>query len=151
MRTVTRGRAVAVLGGLWGFAALWAVPAHAQGTTAGQMATWCAPYRHALRLAPRGNGAAVVEAPGANAQSDFCWGSFALLQELITLRQARAIEFAVLGPQPRGICPPITAGRLQLVQAFLTYMGAHPDQRNADFGVALLEAETQAFPCAPGG
>jgi hypothetical protein len=129
---------------------MFAPGAQAQNETAGQMATYCAPYRHALRLAPRAGGGTIVEAPGGNAKSDFCWGAFATMQEVATLRQVGAIEFYVKGQPNRKICLPMPVERLQMVKAFLQYMGDHQSLGNADFGVALLYSMLQAFPCAPG-
>ena len=124
--------------------------AQVQADTAAQMAAYCGPYRHALRLAPRGAGGAVVEAPGANAKSDFCWGAFATMQDLATLRQAGAIELYLKGQANRRICLPITVERLQMVQSFLQYMDHHRDMGGTDFGMVLLYAMSEAYPCAPG-
>lgn len=133
--------------------AAWSVRATAQipGETAGQMASSCAPYRHALRLAPRRGGSPLIEAPGANRQSDFCWGAFATLQALTRLQQAGAIQLYLTDHPKQRLCIPITVERLQLVKAFLQYMDAHGTLTNTDFGVVLLDAMFQAYPCAPSG
>ncbi len=126
---------------------MWAPGAHAQ--TAAEMASYCGPYRHALRLAPRGGSSPVVEAPGANARSDFCWGAFATLQTLANLQQIHVIQLTLTDHPRDRLCIPITVERLQLVKTFLQYMDDHHELGNTDFGVALINSMFQAFPCAP--
>ena len=88
---------------------LFAPSLHAQ--TAGQMAADCAPYRHALRLSPRPGGGSVVEAPGANANSNFCWGSFALLQQMVELQSVGAVTLyrTTLPPRDSACRRPLSA------------------------------------------
>ncbi len=136
-----------VMGAAWSTRTAAQIP----GETAGQMASFCGPYRHALRLAPHGSGNPLVEAPGANGKSDFCWGAFATLEALATLQQAGAIQLYLTGHPKQHLCIPVTAERLQLVKTFLQYMDAHQNLGNTDFGVVLLDAMFGAYPCAPSG
>ena len=123
--------------------------AHAQ--TAGEMASYCAPYRHGLVLQARPGGHSLVEAPGANANSYFCWGEFAALQEFVSLQGVGAVNlFPSSHPAARFCIPPDTE-RLQLVKTFLQYMDMHPQSRQLDFGAVLLTLMQQTYPCRPGG
>lgn len=119
--------------------------AHAQ--TAAEMAADCAPYRHGIVLAPRPGGGSIVEAPGANGKSDFCWGAFATLQAFAALQDAGAIELYPTGHPAAKICISPLMQRLQLVKAFIQYMDVHPAMGNQNFAVALLSAMSQAYPC----
>ena len=118
---------------------------HAQ--TAGQMAADCAPYRHALRLSPRPGGGSVVEAPGANANSNFCWGSFALLQQMVELQSVGAVTLYRTTPLATRFCLPPSTERLDLVKAFLQYVDEHGAVANEPFAAALLRALSQRYPC----
>ena len=123
--------------------------AHAQ--TAAEMTSDCAPYRHALVLAPRPGGGSIVEAPGANGKSDFCWGAFATLQEFTALQDVGAVELYPASHPEAKICFPPSIQRLRLVKAFIQYMDAHPTMGPQNFAVVLLTAMSQAYPCASPG
>jgi hypothetical protein len=127
------------------FAVGFAPRAHAQ--TAGEMASYCAPYRHGLVLQAKPGGHSLVEAPGANANSYFCWGEFAALQQFASLQAVGAVAlFPSAHPAARFCIPPDTE-RLQLVKGFLQYMDRHSESRNLDFGAVLLTIMQQAYPC----
>jgi hypothetical protein len=120
--------------------------AHAQ--SAGELATDCAPYRHGLILDAKPGGRSLVEAPGANNNSAFCWGAFAALQDFADLQRVGALQ---LSTKPTGrVCIPLGTERLQLVKAFLRYVDANAQVRPLAFGVALLAAMQQAYPCSGG-
>jgi hypothetical protein len=125
---------------------LFAPSVHAQ--TAGQMAADCAPYRHALRLSPRPGGGSVVEAPGANANSNFCWGSFALLQQMVALQSVGAVTLYRTTLPTTRFCLPPSIERLDLVKAFLQYVDDHGAVANQPFAAALLTVLSQSYPCA---
>ena len=120
----------------------------AHGQTAAQMTSDCAPYRHGIVLAPRPGGGTIVEAPGANGKSDFCWGAFATLQQFAALQDVGAIELYPTGHPAAKICFSPLVQRLQLVKAFIQYMDAHPAMGNQNFAIVLLTAMSQAYPCA---
>jgi Rap1a immunity proteins len=124
------------------------VTPRAEAQTAGQMARFCAPYRHALVLAPGSSDNPVVEAPGGNARSNFCWGAFATLQSLANMSQAGAIQLYISSAPKDRLCIPVTVGRLQLVKTYLQYMDRHHELANTDFAVALIAAMFETYPCA---
>lgn len=128
-----------------------ALAPRAQAQTAAEMAADCAPYRHALRLAPASGGGSTVEAPGGNAKSDFCWGAFATWQGLGNLQQAALIQLYLSARPAEKICIPLATERLQLVKTFLQYMDHHPEMGKADFNVAVLAVMLQSYPCARSG
>ncbi len=123
--------------------------AHAQ--SAAELATDCAPYRHGLILEAKPGGRSLVEAPGANNNSAFCWGAFAALQDFADLQRVGALQLSTK-PTSRP-CIPLGTERLQLVKAFLRYVDANAPVRPLAFGVVLLAAMQQAYPCSggPGG
>lgn len=128
---------------------LLAPRAHAQ--TAAQLATDCAPYRSAIVVAPGPNGG-VIQLPRQTSGSNFCWGAFATLEQLITLQDAGALALYSPSHPALKACVPATVGRLQLVQAFLRYMARHRDMGKVTFGPILLGAMAQTYPCgSPGG
>ena len=125
---------------------------HAHAQTAGEMVSYCAPYRHGLILDAEPGGHSLVEAPGANARSNFCWGEFAALQEFVSLQRIGAVElFSSTRPASR-FCIPPNVERLQLVKTFLQFMHLHPQFNKLDFGAVLLTVMQQTYPCPkPGG
>jgi hypothetical protein len=90
---------------------------HAHAQTAGQMATDCAPYQHALILQSRPGGHSLVEAPGANNNSAFCWGAFAAVQDFAALQGIGAVDLYPSSRPAARTCVPPTIERLQLVEA----------------------------------
>ena len=92
-----------------------------------------------------------MEAPGANANSDFCWGAFATLQELGNLQQAGLIQLYLSALPAAKMCIPLSTERLQLVKDFLQYMDHHPEMAKTDFSAVVLEVMFQTYPCVPSG
>lgn len=65
--------------GLLGATVFVSPPAHSD--TAEEMASFCEPYRHAVIVDATMNGP-LIQVPGANANSEICWGAFGAIQEL---------------------------------------------------------------------
>jgi hypothetical protein len=128
--------ALALLGLLAGLMRVGAASAE----TALEMAGYCEPYRTAVMTGP--NEVRV----NANANSHACWGAFAAVQGLGT------ISFPDTPEQQHTalwLCLPEKSTRAELIKVYLRYVDQHPNEGHKDFGVVVLNALWQAFPCPP--
>jgi hypothetical protein len=110
--------------------------------TAQEMAGYCDPYRTAVVIGP--NEIKV----NSDANSQFCWGAFSVVQDLGTFvlysDQGKAKGVAL------GLCLPPKSTRLELLKVFLRYSDQHPEHGHYSFGSVVVQALKEAFPCPVG-
>ena len=103
--------------------------------TAGEVASWCEPYRHALLV----NGAVSVD---STAQSQSCYGAFITIQQLgATIWDLHDKESLLR------TCLPPTSRTVELIQVFLHYTDEHPERGHDKFTAIALVALRKAYPC----
>jgi hypothetical protein len=121
---------------LFGFWLIFAPSARAE--SAGEMASYCEPYRTAVIV---GNEQIRIEHPGQN--SNICWGAFAAVQDFATMGFPGHNEGILR------LCLPPESDRLELVKVFVRYMDENPNKGHWRFGTVLLLSLSEAFPCQP--
>jgi hypothetical protein len=104
------------------------------------MASYCEPYRHATTTGHNPDGSENIDVPGATVQSAYCWGAFALFQDL-----SRMIPSNYPAPY-LPMCTPPHATRLELLKVFLRFMDEHPERGHEPFGWVLSSAIWAAYP-----
>ena len=104
--------------------------------TALEVQSWCRPY---ATVEVRADG--MVYAP-VDANTQFCWGAFAAIQELSVIVDER-------GKPLLRICPRASVTRVQFIQIFLHYANQHPEQADMDFAGVARRAIAEAFSCPP--
>jgi hypothetical protein len=106
-----------------------------QREAAGMVAGWCRAI------------ASVVERPDhsfpmpRDAETHFCWGAFAAIQQLAWLEDPRT-HMMVLQ-----VCAPKESSRLQFIRIFRRYVSDHPELEHLDFAAVAQNALAQSFPC----
>jgi hypothetical protein len=73
--------------------------------------------------------------------SGVCWGAFGTIQTAVTI-----VDPITLKPF-FGVCVPAGSTRTQLIQIFLVYAQAHPEEYQKDYFVVALTSMSKAFPC----
>lgn len=73
--------------------------------------------------------------------SGVCWGAFATVQTVMTI-----VDPNTLKPFFPACVPPGST-RTQLIQIFLVYAQAHPEEYQKDYFVVALTSLHKAFPC----
>jgi hypothetical protein len=73
--------------------------------------------------------------------SGVCWGAFATIQTVVTI--VDPVTLKPLFP----VCVPAGSTRTQLIQIFLVYAQAHPEEYQKDYFVVALTSMHKAFPC----
>ena len=114
-------------------ASLWAAD-ESGPITAGEMASWCEPYRTALL-----DGASVHVQ--ATPQSQVCFGAFLAVQQLAV---------TTLPGDPRGalrVCLPETSTTAELIKVFVHFSDTHPELGHRRFSYVLLQSLWSSFPC----
>ena len=129
-------------------AALPGLPLAAHAQTASEMVSACAPYRYAIALGSRAGGHSQVDAPGASAKSNFCWGAFATVQDFAALQVAGQVQLYPADHPERNFCLPPGIDRLQLIKTFLKFTGKHAELASNDFGIVAKLAMSEQFPCS---
>jgi len=73
--------------------------------------------------------------------SGVCWGAFATIQTVVTIADPNTLKpfFPV--------CVPAGSTRTQLIQIFLVYAQAHPEEYQKDYFAVALTSMRKAFPC----
>src|SRR5262245_20519136 len=69
-----------------------------------------------------------------------CWGYMQAMQDLSVLADEE-------GHRIMGACPPEQATTLQLIQSFVRYARAHPNELQGNAVVAVFRALREAYPC----
>ena len=81
----------------------------------------------------------------ANLPQDFasgiCWGAFGSIQKAITTVDPNTLKHFF------DVCAPARSTRTQLIQIFLVYAQAHPEEYQKDYFVVALTSMQKAFPC----
>ena len=70
-----------------------------------------------------------------------CWGAFGAVQDLIVISDPNTNRPLLQ------VCAPPNSTRLQLVMIFQKYAERHPERAHEPFGIIVLEALGEAFPC----
>lgn len=73
--------------------------------------------------------------------SGVCWGAFGTIQT-----ETAIVDKDTLKPLFH-VCAPTEGTRTQLIQIFLVYAQAHPEEYQKDYFVVALTALQKAFPC----
>jgi len=113
--------------------ALSLLPLSLRAETAQEVRSWCKPFLNA-KIEPNGT----FYAPKSH-DSGFCWGAFAVIQEI----------FSMTGPaggSPR-VCLPSPSNRLQLIAVFAAYVDRHPELSRLGFADVAPRSLEKAFPC----
>ena len=71
----------------------------------------------------------------------FCWGAFALLQELGAVSTDGKNRLL-------GFCPPEDSTRIQFIRVFLKYAQDNPSELNKRFAYVAWDSLRAAFPCS---
>lgn len=103
--------------------------------TAGEVASWCEPYRTALLV-----GANVTV--NATTASQVCLGAFMTIQQLITTTSPWHPKESMLQ-----VCSPATSRLVELIKVFLHYTDEHPEFGHLKFTDVALSALWKAYPC----
>jgi hypothetical protein len=114
-------------------AALNLVPLSLRAETAQEVQSWCRPFLNA-RMEPNGTFYALK-----SYDSGFCWGAFAVIQEIFGMT-------APPGGSPR-ICLPSPSNRLQMIRVFISYVDNHPELSGLGFADVAPRSLEEAFPC----
>jgi hypothetical protein len=104
--------------------------------TAGEVASWCEPYRTAFI-----NGNSVSAQNNLTTQT--CFGAFLAIQQLATTRLLGASRGALR------LCLPPTSTTVELVKVFIRYAVTHPEVDHTKFTDVALASLWAAFPCPP--
>jgi len=73
--------------------------------------------------------------------SGVCWGAFTTIQTLV-----RIVDQDTLKPLFH-VCAPGESTRTQLIQIFLVYAQAHPEEYQEDYFAVAMSSMQKAFPC----
>jgi len=73
--------------------------------------------------------------------SGVCWGAFATIQRVVTTVDPITLKHYFYA------CVPAGSTRTQLIQIFLVYAQAHPEEYQKDYFVVALTSMSKAFPC----
>jgi hypothetical protein len=73
--------------------------------------------------------------------SGVCWGAFATIQTVVTIVDPITLKHFF------PVCVPAGSTRTQLIQIFLVYAQAHPEEYQKDYFVVALTSMSKAFPC----
>ena len=73
--------------------------------------------------------------------SGVCWGAFATIQTVATLVDPITLKHLL------PVCIPPGTTRTQLIQIFLVYAQAHPEEYQKDYFVVALTSMNKAFSC----
>ena len=83
-----------------------------------------------------------------NFQSGQCWGSFAVIQNLIMVVYYDGKKPVYEGNKPfYGVCVPPESTRLQLINIFVAYAKNKPKIHHQDFLSTAFESLRDSFPC----
>lgn len=102
--------------------------------TAGELASWCQPYR----TATVSNHNITVQ---ATSESQVCYGAFLAIQQFAA---------TTLGSDHASIlktCVAEKSGLLELIKVFLHYMDEHPERGHEKFTNVVLSSLWAAYPC----
>ena len=103
--------------------------------TAGEVASWCEPYRTAVL---KDHNVAVQ----VTADSQVCWGAF------IAIQQFAATEFPGDRNGALHQCLPPASDLVELIKVFLHYSDTHPEMGHWKFTDVVLKALWAAYPCS---
>jgi hypothetical protein len=73
--------------------------------------------------------------------SGVCWGAFGSIQAVITFVDPNTVKPLFYA------CVPPGSTRTQLIQVFLVYAQAHPEEYQKDYMIVVLTSLQKAFPC----
>jgi hypothetical protein len=73
--------------------------------------------------------------------SGVCWGAFATIQTVVAFVDPITLKHFF------PVCVPAGSTRTQLIQIFLVYAEAHPEEYQKDYFVVALTSMSKAFPC----
>lgn len=73
--------------------------------------------------------------------SGVCWGAFGTIQTVIDIADQGTLKHFFF------VCAPEGGTRTQLIQIFLVYAQAHPEEYQKDYFVVALTSLQKAFPC----
>jgi hypothetical protein len=73
--------------------------------------------------------------------SGVCWGAFASIQTVVTIADQKSMKPFF------DVCAPAESTRTQLIQIFLVYAQAHPEEYQKDYFAVALTSMHKAFPC----
>jgi hypothetical protein len=73
--------------------------------------------------------------------SGVCWGAFGSLQTAVTFVDPTTLKHFLF------VCVPPGTTRTQLIEIFLVYARAHPEEYQKDYFVVALNSINKAFPC----
>jgi hypothetical protein len=104
--------------------------------TAGEVASWCEPYRTAVL---KGASVTVQVTP----ESQICYGAF------LTIQQLAAATYSSHSGSILRICGPPTSGLVEYIKIFLRYSDTHPEMGHLKFSDVALNSLWNAFPCSP--
>jgi hypothetical protein len=76
--------------------------------------------------------------------SGVCWGAFATIQTVMTIVDPNTSK--PFFPA----CVPSGTTRTQLIQVFLVYAQAHPEEYQKDYFIVAVTSMHKAFPCSGG-
>jgi len=108
---------------------------HAASTQ--EILSWCKPMTENTEILANGE----IRIKPNNIQSGICWGSFGIIQEIIT-------HIYEGGEKPfYEICAPPESTRLQLINIFVVYAKSNPKLHHQDFFDIALESLRDSFPC----
>lgn len=74
--------------------------------------------------------------------SGVCWGAFGAFQTAVSFVDPTTLKHLL------PVCGPTGATRTQLIQIFLVYAQAHPEEYQKDYFVVALTSISKAFPCS---
>jgi hypothetical protein len=102
-------------------AAVCAASSRANAETALEVQSWCKPVLNG-RLGTDGMIYYTV-----TAETSFCWGAFAAIQEVSKYMWDDSTRLL-------GFCPPETSTKVQFIKIFSKYVDDHPEDANQAFG-----------------
>ena len=108
------------------------LPASVRAETALEVQSGCRPIA-AAEVTPQG---IIIPPNGLK-----CWGAFGAVQDLIALTDATNRRLLQ-------VCAPPNSTRRQLVLIFQKYVEQHPERAHEHFGIMVLDALGEAFPCS---
>lgn len=76
--------------------------------------------------------------------SGVCWGTFAMVQQMITVERIQNGVHVPLFP----VCAPVESTRTQLIQIFEQYAARHPECLHERFWPVVQSSLQGAFPCS---